>query len=210
MLEKMLADYVRKNYFGQTKEPVKIGVYRPSVLSWSCIRKQWNYYKFFHKKKQEEIPDNVVLLLGGGIVFHLLLQQLKLEDKRFWDDVEVECHIGVNIGNSRIKIVGHADAIKNRIVYEFKHTRTLPNKPYFQHQLQLNFYLAALRSLRGVLVYTGYDASGGLSIKEFPIFYSDWHLEHLITRCQTLHTFLTTNQAPRCSCRDRIHENVII
>jgi hypothetical protein len=40
-------------------------------------------------------------------------------------------------------------------------------------------------------------------VREFPRIYSDWHMEHLISRAQTLHTLLINNQAPRCSCRDK-------
>lgn len=210
-LEKLLADYCRKKYFGEDKQPIKIGVYRPSVLAWSCVRRQYNYYALFNEKKPEEIPDKIVLLLAGGVVFHRLVQSLKDETgKSYWDKTEVECSLEVDIAGDKIIIVGRADAIRgsgiDEEVWEFKHTRTIPLKPLFPHQLQLNFYLAALKRVKGVLLYTGYDADGGLAVKEFPCRYSEWHLEHLISRAQMLHTFLAVGIPPRCSCRDHRHE----
>jgi len=212
MLNKLLADYCRKVYLSGHSEPVQIGVYRPSVLSWSCIRKQWNYYKFLSGKKAEEIPDDIILLLAGGVVFHRLIQGLKDEQGRpYWDKTEIECSIEVNVaGGEKIKIIGHADAIRgkgmDKIVYEFKHVRQLPNKPQFPHLLQLNFYLGALGVNRGSLLYVGYLPHGGLAVKEFGWLYSNWHMEHLIARAQMLHTLLIHNEAPRCSCKNRVHE----
>ena len=207
MLRELLASYVKKKYFGNHHEPVRIGVYRPSVLSWSCIRKQFNYYQQLSGKTIEEIPDNIVLLLAGGIVFHRLLQSLRNpDDSKFWDKTEVECSLEVEMLGEKIQIVGHADAIRKDEVYEFKHTRSLPSKPQFPHILQLNFYLGALGKIKGRLVYTGYDAEGGLDIREFPWMFSEWHLEHLIARAQALHILLVNNQPPRCSCRDKRHE----
>jgi hypothetical protein len=208
MLKQLLADYCRKTYFGNNPQPVKIGVYRPSILSWSCIRRQWNYYKEFSGKNPEEIPDDLILLLSGGIVFHRLIQSLKENGKPYWSATEVECSIEVEVaGGEKIKIVGHADAIKGkgleRTVYEFKHVRSLPSNAYFQHILQLNFYMGAMGITRGVLLYVGYLSNGGLTVREFPRLYSDWHMEHLITRAQTLHTLLVNDQAPRCSCKDK-------
>lgn len=206
VLQRLLADFCRKHYFAGHGVPVQIGVYRPSVLSWSCLRKQYNYYALLSGKEAKEIPDDTVLLLAGGVVFHRLVQSLRDNNKPYWDKVEVECSVKVEVAGGEIAIVGHADAIKDGAVYEFKHTRTLPSKPTFPHVLQLNFYLAALRMLRGVLVYTGYDAEGGLSVREFPILYSDWHFEHLISRAQTLHVLLVNKEPPRCSCREKRHE----
>jgi hypothetical protein len=193
---------------------VQIGVYRPSVLAWSCIRRQWNYYKEFSGKNPEEIPDDVVLLLSGGIVFHRLIQSLKDNGKPYWSETEAECSIEVKVaGNKKIKIIGHADAIigkgVERTVYEFKHVRSLPYNAYFPHILQLNFYMGAMGISRGVLLYVGYLANGGLGIREFTRIYSDWHMEHLISRAQTLHTLLINNQPPRCSCRDKQCETSI-
>lgn len=214
-IQKLLADYCRKKYFGENNQPVQIGIYRPSVLAWSCTRKQFNYYRFFDGKKPEEIPDDIVLLLAGGVVFHRLIQSLRDgEGKNFWDKVEVECSLDIEVAGEKIKIIGHADAIRGRgvdeEVWEFKHVRTIPPNPHFAHKLQLNFYLAALKRVKGVLLYAGYDLDGGLKLKEFPHFYSDWYLEHLIQRAQMLHTFLVMDTPPRCSCRDRKHENLII
>lgn len=211
-IEKLVADYCRKKYFGDNKQPITIGVYRPSVLAWSCARRQYNYYSLFHQRKPEEIPDNTILLLAGGVVFHRLIQSLKDESgKNFWERVEVECSLEVEVAGDTITIIGHADATRGKgideEVWEFKHTRSIPNKPLFPHILQLNFYLGALKRVRGILLYTGYDAEGGLSIKEFPHYYSEWHLEHLISRAQMLHTFLLMETPPRCSCRDHRHEN---
>jgi CRISPR/Cas system-associated exonuclease Cas4 (RecB family) len=211
MIKHLLADYCRRTYFGNNLQPVSIGVYRPSVLSWSCIRRQWNYYKSFAGKKPDEIPDETVLLLSGGVVFHRLIQSLKEDGRPYWSATEVECSIEVEVaGGEKIKIVGHADAIRGRglerTVYEFKHTRTMPSSPYFQHILQLNFYMGALGISRGVILYSYYTQDGGIGIKEFPRIYSDWHMEHLITRAQTLHTLLINNTPPRCSCRDRLCE----
>lgn len=215
MVEKLLADYCRRKYFGEKRQPVKIGVYRPSVLSWSCVRRQYNYYTLFHQKTPEEIPDKTVLLLAGGVVFHRLIQSLKDEEGRsFWDKVEVECSLTTNLAGDSVTIVGHADAIRRRDgeeeVWEFKHTRVIPPEPFFAHHLQLNFYLAALKKVKGVLLYTGYDAEGGLAVKEFPCLYSDWYLEHLIARAQMLHAFLLIGTPPRCSCRDHRHENDVL
>jgi len=205
MLQEQLVQYLRSKYFGKHEVPVQIGVYRPSVLSWSCLRRQYNYYKQLHGKHQEEIPDNIVLLLGGGIVFHELIESLPI-----WDQTEIECSLRVNVAGGEIVIVGHADAIRGDTIYEFKHTRSLPREPYFQHKIQLNFYLSALNRLKGVLAYTGYDSQGGLSVREFSLRYSDWLLEHLINRAQALHLFLLTDEAPRCSCQDKRHEGNLV
>jgi len=215
-LKTLLANYCRKTYFSGHDVPIKMGVYRPSVLSWSCVRKQFNYYKNFRDKKPEEIPDDVILLLAGGIVFHRLVQSLKDDnEKPYWSAVEVPCSINVRIaGGEDITILGHADAIRgegsDKKVYEFKHTRSLPHKPSFEHQLQINFYMGALGIPRGILVYVGYVEGGGLGVREFPLAFSEWHLEHLITRAQVLHILLKEDSPPRCSCRGRIHENEII
>jgi len=210
MLTKLLADYCRRKYFGTNNQPIQIGVYRPSVLSWSCLRQQWNYYKELHDKTPEEIPDDVVLLLAGGIVFHRLIQQLTENGKRYWDKIEVECSIEVPLPTGTIVIVGHADAIKNGKVYEFKHVRTLPSKPKFNHLLQLNFYLKALNTVEGYLIYAGYNEFGGLAVREFPWYLSNWHFQHLVNRAETLHYLLISDQPPRCSCRDQRHEVVIL
>lgn len=211
MLIKLLADYCRKKYFGSNNTPVQIGVYRPSVLSWSCLRQQWNYYKNFHNKSPQEIPDDVVLLLSGGIVFHRLIQQLTTpEGRRFWDKVEVECSVEIALPTEKIIIVGHADAIKDGKVYEFKHVRTIPHKPHFNHILQLNFYLKALNIIEGYLVYAGYNEFGGIIIREFPWTLSNWHFQHLVNRAETLHYLLISDKPPRCSCRDQRHEFTVI
>ncbi|GIW67860.1 MAG: hypothetical protein KatS3mg096_728 [Candidatus Parcubacteria bacterium] len=206
MLQKLLADFCRRKYFGGHSSPVQIGVYRPSVLSWSCSRKQWNYYKNFHGKTSDEIPDEVILLLAGGVVFHRLIQNLTSEGRRFWDRVEIECSMEVQLTSGVILIVGHADAIKDGRVYEFKHTRVIPPKPKFEHLLQLNFYLKALKCLEGSLIYSGYTSEGGLGIKEFQTIISNWHVQHLINRAETLHYLLISDTPPRCSCRDHRHE----
>jgi len=211
MLQKLLADYVRRKYFGLNGNPIAVGVYRPSVLAWSCARRQFHYYKLFHQRNPEDIPDDIVLLLGGGVVFHRLVQSFKENGKRYWDRIEIECSLKATVAGSNIVLTGHADAIKGDTVYEFKHTRSIPwRKPKFDHQLQANFYMAAIEKVRGVVVYTGYNEEGGLSIREFPILFSDWHLEHLITRAQSLHTWLVHDTPPRCSCRDRRHEGAVI
>jgi len=215
VLKKLLADYCRRTYFGKEEQPVQVGVYRPSVLSWSCLRKQYNYYFYFDKKSPEEIPDDIVLLLSGGIVFHRLIQSLKLDGKRYWSAVEVPCSITVEaLNGSQITILGHADAICGSgieaKVYEFKHVRQIPSKPLFEHVLQLNFYLGALQIPHGVLTYVGYVPSGGLDIKEYPHTFSHWHFEHLINRAITLHTLLVNKTPPRCSCKNRIHEIEIL
>jgi hypothetical protein len=211
MIRRLLADYCRRTYFRDNPHPVEIGVYRPSILSWNCVRKQWNYYKEFSGKKSEEIPDDIILLLAGGIVFHRLIQSLREDGKPYWSATEVECSIEIDVANrQRIKIVGHADAIKGkgteRTIYEFKHVRAIPREPQFAHILQLNFYMGALNISKGVLLYVGYLPDGGLDLKEFPRTFSHWHLEHLIARAQTLHTLLIHNEPPRCSCSNRIHE----
>jgi hypothetical protein len=95
VLKQLLADYCRKKYFGKEAKPVQIGVYRPSVLSWSCVRKQYNYYTNFAGKSPEEIPDDIILLLSGGIVFHRLIQSLRQDGQKYWDAVEVACSIEV-------------------------------------------------------------------------------------------------------------------
>jgi len=210
MIQRLLADYCRKKYFGNNERPVQIGVYRPSVLSWSCLRKQWNYYKNFHNKAPEEIPDDVVLLLSGGIVFHRLLQSLKDNGRSYWDKVEVECKVEVQLPSGVILIVGHADALKNGKVYEFKHVRTLPSKPRFEHILQLNFYLKALNSVEGVLLYAGYAEGGGIIIREFPWRLSPWHFQHLVNRAEMLHIMLMNDTPPQCSCSDKRHEYQIL
>jgi len=215
LLKQLLADYCRKKYFGKEAQPVQIGVYRPSVLSWSCVRKQYNYYSNFAGKSPEEIPDDIILLLSGGIVFHRLIQSLRQDGKKYWDAVEVACSIEVPTPEgSTLTILGHADAIHGtgieRKVYEFKHVRQIPTKPLFEHILQLNFYLGALQIPHGVLCYVGYLPGGGLDVKEFPHTFSHWHFEHLINRAITLHTLLIHKTPPRCSCKDRIHEVQIL
>jgi hypothetical protein len=208
MIKKLLVDYCRRSYFGNNNYPVQIGKYHASVLSWNCLRKQWNYYKEYSGKKPEEIPDDTILLLSGGIVFHRLIQSLKENEKLYWSEIEVKCSIEVKIKEGNIiKIVGCADAIREegtkKIIYEFKHTRYIPQKPYFQHILQINFYMGALNIKNGVLLYVGYLPNGGLDIKEFPIEYSDWHMQQIINRAQILHTFLVNNIPPCCSCKDK-------
>jgi hypothetical protein len=181
-------------------------------LSWNCLRRQWNYYKFFHGKDPKDIPDDIVLLLAGGVVLHRLVQSLKTEEgKPYWSAVEVECSVEVEVlQGQKIKIVGHADAVRGKglekTVYEFKHVRSLPSRPLFPHILQLNFYLGALGVARGVLLYIGYLPNGGIDIREFNRIYSEWHMEHLINRAQTLHALLVNDQPPRCSCREKLCE----
>lgn len=211
-IQTLLARYCRRAYFRQNPQPVRIGEYRPSVLCWSCVRRQWNYYKQFANRPPEEIPDNIVLLLAGGIVFHRLVQNIRKDDNtRYWDRVEVECQERIVLPNGDSFIIkGHADAIRNGVVYEFKHTRSIPTSPKFEHRLQINFYLKALSMVEGKLCYVGYDPDGGLSVREFPVFYSDWHFNHLVTRAQTLHYLLLSDMPPRCSCRNNIHEYQII
>lgn len=206
MLKKLLADELRRRYFGVNPNPVQIGVYRPSVLSWSCVRRQYNYYSEFAGKSPDEIPDEVVLLLGGGIVFHRMVQALEFQGQPFWDNVEVECKLEVALPSGNILIVGHADCIRNNEVYELKYTQRVPSNPHFQHILQLNFYLGALQKQKGWLVYCGPSTEGGLQIREFPHIFSEWHLEHLISRAQTLDLLLRNQTPPRCSCSDKRHE----
>jgi hypothetical protein len=170
------------------------------------MRRQWNYYVYFSEKSASEIPDDITLLLGGGVVFHRLIQSLKDNGKSYWDKVEVECEYKVKLTNDEIVIIGHADALRGDEVYEFKHTRTLPMKPHFQHRLQLNFYLGALNKMKGRLVYTGYNEEGGIGVREFPLLYSDWYMEHLVNKAEVLHALLKSGEPPRCSCRDRKHE----
>jgi len=215
MLKHLLANYCRRVYFGDEKTPIPPGVYHPSILCLSCARAQYNYYTNFSNKSVEEIPDEIVLLLAGGVFVHRLIQSLKVDKKSIWSGVEVPCSYELTAPDgSTITIRGRADAILGRgverRVYEFKHVRSIPYKPQFNHLLQLNFYLGALGIAQGVLCYIGYSPYGGIDIKEFNFSFSTWHFEHLLNRAITLHTLITNKTPPRCSCRDKIHEIQIL
>lgn len=202
-VENVLADYIRKYLFRNWEKP-QMGVYRASIVSQTCLRSKWNYYKHF--EHHDDLTTDMILLLGGGIVFHRMLQSIKVGGKRFWDAVEIPCKTEEALGDERVLLVGHADAMKNGIVYEFKHTRSQPKKAYFNHLLQLNFYLKALQKPEGRLVYVSYREDGGLTIKDFHLVYSESLYAFFVNRAQELHIALKSPVPPRCSCRNKTHE----
>jgi len=202
-IEHLLAGYIRQRLFNNWEKP-RVGVYRASVVSQTCLRSKWNFYKHF--ERHDDLTTDMILLLGGGIVFHRMLQSIKVDGKRYWDAVEIPCKIEEDFGDEKVLLVGHADALKNGVVYEFKHTRSTPRKAYFNHLLQLNFYLKALQKPEGRLVYVSYREDGGLTIKEFHLVYSESLYAFFINRAQELHIALKSSIPPRCSCKGRIHE----
>lgn len=137
-------------------------------------------------------------------MWHEMIQSLGV-----WDEIEkpVKMRIPLERGNGYITIRGRADAIRGDTVYDFKRTERVPWgwKPKFPHVMQLNFYMECLGKPKGVLAYIGYDGAE-FKIKEFYHVLSDWHTENLINRALNLHTFLTNDVAPVCTCRSRVHE----
>jgi len=210
-IQQILAMYCRQSYFKNDKEhKIRIGTYAPSILVGSCVRSQYNFYKSLQGKKPEEIPDEVILKLAGGVVFHRILQEFKPDGKkRYWDSVEIPCEHSFEVSQGKKKefilVRGRIDATKNGTIYEFKHTYRIPQKPKFQHLLQLHFYLGAMQKAQGVLGYIGYDEYG-IVVKEFPVVFSTWHFEHILNRAETLHIFLQNSTPPRCTCRSQEHE----
>lgn len=203
-VKQLLIEYYRKAYFGGEASPPTVGVYWPKVLTWSCLRQQFNFFALY--QGQKELPNEVILRLGDGTDFHRLVQ--KIAGRHFWNKVEIPCQTVVEIaGGEKILIRGRADCIKGDTLYELKQTMHLPYKPRFDHVLQANFYLGSLRMMRGMISYRGYDQSGAMDVREFPIIFSDWHFTHLINRAETLHVLLKSGQPPRCSCRNRRHES---
>lgn len=205
-LQKIIAAYCRESYFKLDKErKIQIGVYYPSMLVGSCYRSQYNFYTQYQGKKNEELPDEVILKLAGGVVFHRILQNFKLDGKKYWDAIEVPCEYSFDTGKGKILIRGRIDAIKDNVIHEFKHTYRIPQKAKFQHLLQLQFYLGAMQKARGQLDYIGYDEYG-MVLREFPVIYSQWHFEHLLNRAVALHLYLRHKEPPKCGCRTQEHE----
>lgn len=202
-IEKVLVGYIRQYLFANWERP-KAGIYRASVISQSCLRSKWNYYKHF--ERNNDLTPDMIMLLGGGIVFHRMLQGIRVNGKRFWDAVEVPCKTTEKMGDERVILLGHADAMRNGIVYEFKHTRSQPRKAWFNHLLQLNFYLKALQKPEGRLVYVSYREDGGLVVKDFQLIFSESLYSFFVNRAQELHIALKSPVPPRCSCRGNIHE----
>lgn len=73
---------------------------------------------------------------------------------------EVSAKLSVSVDGLRFHLSGRADVVCPDGIWEVKTRLTLPEKPDSAHLLQLCFYMKALGSPRGVLLYTDPDTGG--------------------------------------------------
>ncbi len=108
-----------------------------------CLRKA--YYTRTTPLKPSEAAL-IIMSFGNGL--HSQLQEY-LTSKGWVSEVEVSWSF------KYFRLVGHIDLYhpENDIVLELKTTSKIPEKPYPNHVMQLNSYLAMNKSRKGYLIY---------------------------------------------------------
>ena len=155
-----------------------------------CLR-----YSYLSRRASPQ-PTGYEALLHLGNALHE-----KLEFELALDGWQTEVRLALNVDG--IKIVGRADAIKERVneaaevvaeeVMEIKSVDRLPDRPHEHHVKQLQTYLAILDAPIGYLVYI--DRGSGRN-KVFRVRRDPRILEQIKKRAKQLHRYLTNNELP--------------
>jgi hypothetical protein len=198
IVKNLLLDYYNKRW-GSEIRIYKSSEYHVSSLLGSCVKATWNNYMM--KRKTKEHEEATKLLFLKGLIFHELLQK----SSKAWDGVEVECTRKIKTSHGVTTLIGHADAVKDDTVYEFKTCMRIPYKPRFDHVAQVNAYATMLGKPRAIIVYAGSDGEA-FNVKEFTVLPSEWHYTLLVNKLHTIHALLKTKAQPMCSCRNRQHD----
>lgn len=129
---------------------------------------------------------NVVMAIGNGI--HYQLQEL-LRSEGWRPEYEVSWDF------KKFKLIGHIDLYNPRenIVLELKTVNKVPDKPYDSHVIQVNTYLAMVRSRKGYIAYIARDGN----IRVYKVSYDKELWEKAVRRAFYLFYSLRDRKPPK-------------
>lgn len=112
-----------------------------SGLTKYCLREA--FYSMYIRKRPNRQQ------LNGSNVHSAIFSILSVADVKIEPRVEVDC--------GEYSVVGKPDVVTPNSVVEIKTTSTIPEKPYFAHVVQTQFYVHATEKQEGFVFYTTRD-----------------------------------------------------
>ncbi len=149
-----------------------------------CLRRS-----YWDRMKPAVTRDINAVLMAIGSGLHRVLQEV-LESDGWIAEYRVERSI-----KNLFRLVGHIDLYhpEHGAVVEIKTVSAIPERPYPQHVMQLNAYLAMVRARRGFLVYVARDGR----IEVFRHSFDPDYYRSVIKRAFLLWTSLRRREPPK-------------
>jgi len=141
---------------------------------------------FYQRKIRRKLLDSKIVVLSFGTLIHEALQ--KVLKKRGY-----RLEVGGKIKLDGVTLYGHADALHDDHILEFKTITRFPSEPLSHHKLQLNAYLYIFDKPIGYLVYV-HKPSG--TIKVYTVEPNEISFKYVCYRALRLTTHLTSNKTP--------------
>lgn len=189
-MSRVVEECLRRALTRSFEKPM-VGVYYPSLLP-SCLLRQ---YLIYLEGRAVSLEKSGIFKIGE--LFHGFLTDA-LRPEGIAEDFEKPVVLAVRHGGSWLRISGRVDALLNiggeKYVLEVKSIARLPGKPLERHIMQIQPYLLALNTDKGLIVYL---EKSRLSWRVFEAPFEPKLMDRLLERAKTLHEHLTSKEPPR-------------
>ena len=187
-------DKLVDNHIQREHKPKGIGRYYPSEVG-NCLRKVWYSYKY----PQEVEPDLLKIFEVGNIMHDFVVRVLRSEKNNQISLLESELPFQLKmkdfIISGRIDDLILIKADNKKVLIEVKSVGDIDrvDEEKFNHRMQLQLYMMALKIYDGVILYVD---KKNLKSKVFTIPYSEEESLRALERFHILHDSLIKETVP--------------